>query len=292
MENCKLCAFNCNVDRIEKLGVCKCDEKPKLALASVHMWEEPCISGTRGSGTVFFSGCNFKCVFCQNSEISQKNFGKEITVQRLADIFLELQQKCVHNINLVSPTPYVHSIIEALDIAKSKGLSLPIVYNTNSYENVETIKLLKGYVDVYLPDLKYFENETAFEFSKAPNYFEVATKAILEMINQVGVPKFNEEGIMVSGVIIRHLVLPGHITETKKILEWIKNNVENKAYLSVMAQYFPAYQAKNIKEIARKLSKKEYEYVLKMVQDIELGYIQDLSECEEEYVPSFNLEGV
>lgn len=292
MENCKLCTFNCNVDREKVFGVCKCGIKPKLALASVHMWEEPCISGTKGSGTVFFSGCNFKCVFCQNSKISQENFGKEITEERLAEIFLELQQKGVHNINLVSPTPYVHSIIEALDIAKGKGLIIPIVYNTNSYENIETIKLLNGYVDIYLPDLKYYENETAIKFSKAPKYFEVATNAILEMVNQVGMPKFDENGLMKKGVIVRHLALPGHITETKKIIEWVKENLKDNAYLSVMAQYFPTYKAKEVESLSRKLSKKEYSYILKMLEDVEFGYVQELSECEEEYVPNFDLNGI
>ena len=292
MENCKLCTFNCNVDREKVFGVCKCGIKPKLALASVHMWEEPCISGTKGSGTVFFSGCNFKCVFCQNSKISQENFGKEITEERLAEIFLELQQKGVHNINLVSPTPYVHSIIEALDIAKGKGLIIPIVYNTNSYENIETIKLLNGCVDIYLPDLKYYENETAIKFSKAPKYFEVATNAILEMVNQVGMPKFDENGLMKKGVIVRHLALPGHITETKKIIEWVKENLKDNAYLSVMAQYFPTYKAKEVESLSRKLSKKEYSYILKMLEDVEFGYVQELSECEEEYVPNFDLNGI
>lgn len=292
MKSCNLCAFNCNVDRENKLGVCRCALIPKLALATIHKWEEPCISGEKGSGTVFFSGCNFKCDFCQNYTISQQGFGKEITTERLSEIFLELQEKGVHNINLVSPTPYVQVIIEAIDIAKSNGLKLPIVYNTNSYENVDTIKLLDGYVDVYLPDLKYFENETAMQFSKAPDYFETATTAIAEMVKQVGVPMFDENGIIKKGVIIRHLVLPNHLTETKKIIEWVKNTLDNKVYLSIMAQYFPTYKAKEIPEIARKLNKREYNYILKMVEDIDFGYIQELSNCEEEYVPKFDLSGV
>lgn len=292
MEVCKLCAFNCNVDRKEKFGVCKCGINPKVALASVHNWEEPCISGTSGSGTVFFSGCNLNCVFCQNHEISHDGFGKEITNKRLAEIFLELQEKGVHNINLVSPTPYVYNIIKALDIAKSKGLRIPVVYNTNSYENIETIKLLKGYVDIYLPDLKYFENETAMKFSKTPNYFEIATKAIEEMVKQVGVPEFDDDGIIKKGVIVRHLVLPNHLTETRKIIEWIKNNLDKKVYLSIMAQYFPTYKAKEIEGINRKLNKREYGYILKMIEDLEYGYIQELSDYEEEYVPSFDLKGV
>lgn len=177
MSTCNLCAWKCNVDRTKKWGVCQCGELPKLALANIHMWEEPCISGTNGSGTVFFTGCNLKCEFCQNSKISQEGFGKEVSVERLAEIFMELQEKNVHNINLVSPTPYVHLIIEALTIAKKNGLSIPVVYNTNSYETPETIRLLEGYIDVYLPDLKYYDNSLALRLSKVPNYFEVATRS-------------------------------------------------------------------------------------------------------------------
>lgn len=273
-------------------GICKCGTSAKVALASIHMWEEPCISGTNGSGTVFFSGCNLKCVFCQNSKISHDNFGKEITDERLADIFIELQEKNVHNINLVSPTPYVRNIIKAIDIARTKGLYIPIVYNTNSYENVETVKMLDGYVDVYLPDLKYFDDNTSINYSKAPNYFNVATDAISEMIKQVGAPKFDENGIIKSGVVVRHLVLPNHLTESKKILDWIKENVPKDIYVSIMAQYFPTYEAKRIEKINRKLTKREYELVCNMIQDIEYGYIQDLEEFEEEYVPNFDLSGV
>lgn len=292
LEKCNLCAFNCNVDRNKKLGACKCGVQPKLALASIHMWEEPCISGTNGSGTVFFSGCNFRCVFCQNYDISQNEFGKEIATNRLAEIFLELQAKNVHNINLVSPTPYVYQIIDAVKIAKENGLKIPIVYNTNTYENIETIKLLKGIVDIYLPDLKYYNNETALKFSKIPNYFSVATNAILEMVKQVGTPTFDKNGIMQKGVIIRHLTLPNHLTETKYILNWIKENLGDKVYVSVMAQYFPTYNAKNFEDINRKLNKREYTYLLKMVSNIKNGYIQELSTHEEEYVPKFDLQGI
>ena len=294
MESCKLCAFNCDVNRVDKLGVCRCTPNVKVALASIHMWEEPCISGTQGSGTVFFSGCNFSCVFCQNAKISHENFGKEISDERLAEIFLELQNKNVHNINLVSPTPYVNNIINAIKIAKNKGLHIPIVYNTNSYENIETLKLLDGYIDVYLPDLKYFDDETAIRYSKAPHYFEVATEAIKEMVRQVGAPVFDDDGIIKKGVIVRHLVLPAHLTETKKILEWIKLDLPKDIYVSVMAQYFPTYKAKtdDYKEIGRKLSKREYDLVCNMLDDIENGYIQDLEDFEEEYVPNFDLSGI
>lgn len=292
MDKCNLCAFNCNANRIDTLGVCKCSVLPKLALANIHMWEEPCISGTNGSGTVFFSGCNFNCIFCQNHEISHNRFGEEISVERLAEIFLELQDKNVHNINLVSPTPYVHAIIEAIKIAKENGLNIPIVYNTNSYENIETIRLLAGYIDVYLPDLKYYTDDYGIKYSSVPHYFETATNAIKEMINQVGTPTFDENGIIKKGVIIRHLVLPAHLTETKNILTWIKNNLPEDTYVSIMAQYFPTHKAKEHNLLNRKLSEREYSIILNMISEFKNGYVQELGKHEEEYVPNFNLDGI
>lgn len=292
LEVCSLCAYNCKVNRNNSLGVCKCGISPKLALANIHNWEEPCISGTNGSGTVFFSGCNLKCVFCQNYDISHKNFGKEISINRLADIFLELQSQNVHNINLVSPSPYVPQIISALKIAKQNGLNIPIIYNTNSYENIETIKMLNGYIDIYLPDLKYYDDEIAIKYSNAKKYFETASQNILEMISQVGKSQFDNNGIMQKGVIIRHLILPNQILQTKRILNWIKTNLSSKTYISIMAQYFPTYKACEYPEINRKVSKQEYNFVLSMLKDFENGYIQELGEHEEEYVPIFNLKGV
>ena len=291
-ESCELCGFKCKVNRNESLGVCKCGVLPKLALVSKHMWEEPCISGSNGSGTIFFSGCNFSCIFCQNYKISQECYGKEITIERLSDIFLEQQHKGVHNINLVSPTPYVPIIIEALKIAKSKGLNIPIVYNTNGYDSVETIKMLEGYIDVYLPDLKYFDDNIALKYSKCKKYFKVASKAILEMYKQVGAPKFDEDGIIKKGIIVRHLILPGNIMQTKKILKWIKENLPKDLYISIMAQYFPTYKANYDDVINRKISKREYELVLAMLDEFENGYIQDLGTHEEEYVPNFDITGV
>lgn len=291
-ESCELCGFRCKVNRNEKYGVCKCGVLPKLALVSKHMWEEPCISGKNGSGTIFFSGCNFSCVFCQNYKISQENYGKEITIERLAEIFLEQQSRGVNNINLVSPTPYVKVIIEALKIAKSKGLNIPIIYNTNGYDTVETIKLLEGYVDVYLPDLKYFDGAVAKKYSKCNNYFEIASKAILEMYKQVGNPVFDEKGIITRGLIIRHLVLPGNIMQTKKVLEWIKKELPKDIYISIMAQYFPTYKAREDDTINRKITSNEYERVIDMLDYFENGYIQELGEHEEEYVPNFDLSNI
>ena len=291
LEECNLCAFQCKVNRNHSFGICQCGVFPKLALASIHRWEEPCISGTNGSGTVFFSGCNLNCQFCQNYQISKNHFGKEVSIERLSEIFLELQEKNVHNINLVSPTPYVPMIVEAIDIAKQNGFHLPIVYNTNSYENIETIKMLNGYIDIYLPDLKYFDDEIAMKYSKVPKYFEIASQNILEMYRQVGKSSF-ENGIMKKGIIIRHLILPGQILQTKRILNWIKTNLPKDIYISIMAQYFPTYNASKYPEINQKITKQEYNFVVSMLKDFENGFIQELSESEEEYVPNFNLEGI
>ena len=292
LDNCTLCPHNCKVNRLEgKKGRCKCDNTLKIALASLHMFEEPCISGTNGSGTVFFTNCNLNCIYCQNYEISQVGKGKEITIQTLADIFIKQQEKGAHNINLVTPTMYVYQIIEAIKIARKNGLKIPIIYNSNGYENVETIKMLNGYIDVYLPDLKYYTNESSKKYSNVDNYFEVATNAIKEMYSQVGNAVFDDNGIIQKGVIIRHLVLPNHIQNTKNILKWINENMPKNIYVSVMAQYFPTYKAKNDSLINRKLNKKEYKEVFNYLYSLDLqnGYIQELGSHEDEYVPDFNL---
>lgn len=290
IEKCEICPHNCKVNRLEgKVGRCKATDKVKIALASVHNFEEPCISGTNGSGTVFFSNCNLKCVFCQNYKISQQGLGKEISIEELADIFIEQQNKKVENINLVTPTMYIYHIIEAIKIARKKGLNIPIVYNTNGYENVETIKKLNGYIDIYLPDLKYYDNDLAFKYSGIKNYFENATEAIKEMYNQVGAPVLDENGIMKKGVIIRHLVLPNNLQNSKDVLKWINDNIDNKVFVSVMAQYFPTHRAKDFPELNRKLTKEEYEEIENFLYSLNLnnGYIQELGEHEEEYVPDF-----
>lgn len=292
LESCTLCPHKCGINRLEgNKGRCKCDDKLKIALASLHAFEEPCISGTNGSGTVFFSNCNLNCIYCQNYEISNLGKGKEITVEHLAEIFFKQQEKNAHNINLVTPTMYVYQIIQAIKIAKSKGLNIPIIYNSNGYENIETIKLLNGYIDVYLPDLKYYTNELSKKYSNVDNYFGTATQAIKEMYNQVGKAKFDENGLITRGVIIRHLVLPNHVQNTKNILKWIKENMPEDIYVSVMAQYFPTYKAKNDNLINRKLNKKEYKEVLNYLYSLDLknGYIQELGSHEEEYVPNFDL---
>lgn len=290
LASCQVCPYKCQVNRLQgQIGKCGCNDKIKIALYSLHYFEEPCISGKNGSGTIFFANCNLNCIYCQNYKISQEGKGYEVSIEELANIFLKQQANGANNINLVTPTMYAYQIIEALKIAKAQGLKLPVIYNTNGYENVETIKALSGYVDIYLPDLKYYSNELAIKYSKAPNYFEIATQAILEMIKQVGKPEFNEDGIIQKGVIIRHLVLPGHIQNSKHILKWLKENVENKAYVSIMAQYFPTYKAKEDKFLNRKLTNKEYSEIENYLYtlDIENGYMQDLGKHEEEYVPDF-----
>ncbi len=291
LENCTLCPHKCGVNRNEKIGRCKANEKVKIALYSTHNFEEPCISGKNGSGTVFFSNCNLNCIFCQNYEISQQGKGKEITIEQLAQIFLIQQENGVNNINLVTPTSYVLQIIEAIKIARNKGLKIPIIYNTNGYENIETLKMLNGYIDVYLPDLKYANNELAKKYSKIDNYFEIAQLAIKEMIKQVGSPKFDSNGIIKKGVIIRHLVLPNYIQNSKDVLKWIKYNLPQNTYISVMAQYFPTYKAKDDAFLNRKLSQKEWQEIENYIEQLEFenGFIQELGEHEEEYVPKWEV---
>lgn len=290
LQNCTICPHRCKVNRLDgQIGRCKCNDKIKIALASIHNYEEPCISGGNGSGTVFFSNCNLSCIYCQNYEISQLGRGKNITIAELANTFMELQRKNVNNINLVTPTMYAYQIKEAIKIARKDGLKIPIIYNTNSYENVETIKALNGYIDVYLPDLKYYSNELSKKYSKVDKYFEVATKAIKEMYKQVGTAKFDENGIIQKGVIIRHLILPNHLQNSKHILKWIKENMPDDIYVSVMAQYFPTYKAKQDNLINRKLKAKEYREIEEFLYTLDLknGYIQEIGEHEEEYVPKW-----
>ena len=292
LEQCMLCPHNCKVNRANgEIGRCKCNDKIKIALVSLHKFEEPCISGENGSGTVFFSNCNLNCIFCQNYEISHLGKGYEVTIEELANIFLEQQERGAHNINLVTPTMYVIQIIQAIKIAKKNGLHIPIIYNTSSYENVETIKMLEGYIDVYLPDLKYYSNDLCKRYSKVNNYFENASKAILEMYKQVGSPQFDDNGMIKKGVIIRHLILPNYMQNTKNILKWIKENMPQDIYVSVMTQYFPSYKACDDDKINRKINRKEYQIIEDYIYylDLKNEYMQDYveDENEEKYVPEF-----
>lgn len=290
LNSCTICPHNCKINRSNgQIGRCRIGDKVKIALASVHNYEEPCISGKNGSGTIFFSNCNLSCIYCQNYKISQLGKGYELSVEELANIMLKQQEKGVNNINLVTPTMYVYQIIEAIKIARKRGLKIPIIYNTNGYENVKTIQDLNGYVDIYLPDLKYYSNEISKKYSKIDNYFKYATEAIKEMYKQVGSPIFDENGIIKKGLIIRHLVLPNHLQNSKHILKWIKENMPEDTYVSVMAQYFPTYKAKEDNLINRKLNKKEYREIEEFLYTLNLenGYMQELGEHEEEYVPNF-----
>lgn len=293
LEKCSVCPHECQANRNKaKVGKCKATDKVRIALYSTHDFEEPCISGQKGSGTIFFSNCNMNCVYCQNYEISQLGKGKDITIEELADIFLKQQKNGVENINLVTPTSYVLQIIEAIKIARQKGFNTLILYNTNAYEKVETLRLLEDYIDIYLPDLKYAEDSLGLKYSKIDNYFPVATEAIQEMIRQVGMPQFNEKGIMQKGVMIRHLVLPNHVANSKKVLKWIKENSPSEIYVSVMAQYFPTYKAKKMKNLNRKLTKAQWQEIQDYIEELEFenGYVQELGEHEEEYVPKWEFD--
>ena len=293
LEKCNLCPHECNCNRKEgKIGRCKATDKVRVALVSTHNFEEPCISGENGSGTVFFSNCNLNCIYCQNYEISQLGKGKDITTQELAEIFLKQQEKGVENINLVTPTSYVIPIIEAIKKAKQKGLSIPIVYNTNGYEKIETLKLLEGLIDIYLPDLKYAENCLGEQYSHVHNYFEIATQAIQEMVRQVGVPQLDNRGMMKKGVMVRHLVLPNHIENSQKVLKWLKENLPKEIFISIMAQYFPTYQAKEVENLSRKLTQEDWLKIENYIEELafENGYCQELGKHEEEYVPKWDCD--
>jgi len=290
LKKCEICPHKCRVDRLKnQIGRCKSKSTVKVAKASVHRFEEPCISKINGSGTVFFSNCNLNCVFCQNYEISQLGLGKEITIDELASVFLKLQNENVNNINLVTPTSYIAQIIDAIKIAKNKGLVIPIIYNTNSYENVESLKLLEGYIDIYLPDLKYAENDLGKQYSNVNNYFDIATKAIKEMYRQVGNIECDKNGIAKKGVIIRHLVMPNHIENSKRVLKWINDNMPQDIYVSVMNQYFPTYKAKEIELLNRKITKREAKKIEDFLYSLDLsnGYIQDVEINEQKYVPNW-----
>lgn len=293
LENlCNLCPRGCMVNRINNLGFCKSYDKIKVAKAMLHMWEEPCISGEKGSGAIFFSGCSLKCVYCQNYEISEKNFGKEITCEHLGEIMLKLQDRGAHNINLVNPTHFADKIIKSLDMVKDK-LKIPIVYNCGGYENIETIKMLKGYIDIYLPDFKYYSDEISKKYSGAGDYFLMASSSIKEMILQTDGIEYDGI-IMKKGVIIRHMVLPTYYKDSIKIMEYIKDNYpEDKFLVSIMSQYTPMSRAEDFKEINRKITTFEYKKVCESATNSGFkGYFQKPSSARKEYTPEFDLKGI
>lgn len=296
LSNCILCPRKCGVNRIDgQTGYCGMSAKLVVARAALHMWEEPCISGTTGSGTVFFGGCNLKCVFCQNYTIALGNCGKQITISRLADIFLELQAKGATNINLVTPTHYIPQIREALLLSKEQGLRLPIVYNTGSYESPKALQLLEGLVNIYLPDLKYYSAELSAKYSHATDYFEKASLAIFEMYKQVGQPVFEETtGMMKRGMIVRHLVLPGQTKDSKKVLRYLRETYGDNVYISIMNQYTPLPHVAQIPELNRRVTAEEYDKVVNFALQlgIENAFIQEGETAEESFIPPFNMEGV
>ena len=294
MEKCNICPRKCNIDRTIYKGYCGMDDTLVVARAALHMWEEECISGKEGSGAVFFAGCNLRCVFCQNRNISKNGAGKTITVDRLADIFCELQKKGANNINLVTPTHYTKQIMVALDIAKDKGLNIPVVYNCGGYESIDTIKELKGYVDIFLPDFKYVDKNISKKYSNCEDYFDVAKKGLAAMYEIVGNPQFDERGMMKKGVIVRHLMLPGHVKDSKSVLKYLHETYGNNIYISIMSQYTPLVDKDKYKEIARKLYPAEYKRLVDYAIDIGIvnGFVQEGDVADESFIPEFDCEGV
>lgn len=293
LAKCNLCPRACGVNRMFTTGYCGGGSLPKLARAALYFGEEPCISGANGSGTVFFSGCPLRCCFCQNHEISAKNFGKEVSTRRLSDIFLELQQKGAHNINLVSPTHVVPWITDSLDLISGE-LKIPVVYNTGGYESPRALALAKDYVQIYLPDFKFWSGELSERYSKARDYSRYASQAIEQMLRQVGPPVFAEDGLLLRGVLIRHLVLPGCYQDSLQILDWIAQNLgKDNVLVSLLNQYVPLYQSAAYPEIDRRTTTFEYQKVVDHAANLGLnGYTQKRSSATVEYIPEFNLEGV
>ena len=293
MKPCELCPRRCRVDRVNKLGFCGAGENLRVALVSLHKWEEPCLVGEKGAGTIFFSHCILKCIYCQNFSISYEGFGAEISIERLAEIFIEQQARGAANIELVTPTHYTDKICAAIDIAKKRGLMLPIVWNSNAYENIETLEFLRGRVDIFLPDLKYFDDEPAKTFSNAPNYFSVATATIKKMFELVGSAQI-VNGLMIRGVIVRHLILPNYRRDSMKIIDWLYETFGDEIFISLMNQYTPIFRAGEFKKISRPLTTFEYDSVVEYA--IELGikncFIQIGKTADKNFIPNFNLDGV
>lgn len=290
--NCNECPRNCGVARTEYngTGFCKMGSEPVVAKATAHLWEEPYISGTKGSGAVFFSGCTLRCIYCQNYKISANGFGKHISTQNLADIYKNLYEQGVHNINLISGSHFVTSIIKSLDLYKPP---IPIIYNCSGYESVESVKRLNGYVDVFLPDFKYANDELAVKYSKAPNYTQTAIDSIRQMIIQTGSPVFDSDSLITSGTVIRHLVLPSNTRNSIAVLNIIKENFGEKVLVSLMSQYLPFGDLTDYNEINRKITKREYEKVVTVLINLGLdGFLQELSSAKKQFVPDFDLTGI
>ena len=294
-DHCTLCPRECGVNRNKgQRGYCRTGAELLVARAALHMWEEPCLSGKRGSGTVFFAGCAMGCVFCQNHDIARGERGKIISVERLSAIFLELQEKGAHNINLVTPSHYVPPIALALRRAKTQGLNIPVVFNSSGYEKRETLALLEGLVDIYLPDFKYWDPAIARRYSQAPDYAAVAKEALAEMLRQTGMPQYDEEGMLLRGTIVRHLSLPGSLGDSKDILEYLKDTYGGKITVSIMNQYTPMPAMGNFPEINRKVTPEEYEELVGYAQLLGLknAFIQEEGTQSDSFIPPFDLEGV
>ena len=291
---CSLCPRMCMANRDITTGYCGVKNTLRVARAALHFWEEPCISGEEGSGAVFFTGCNLRCVFCQNFQIARAEQGKEITVERLSEIFLELQQQKANNINLVTATHYVPQVVEALKQAKNQGLHIPVVYNCGGYESVKTLKMLEGLVDIHLPDFKYLDAERAKRYSRAENYPEVAKLALAEMVRQQPKAEFDERGIMTKGVIVRHLMLPSGIKDSKAVVKYLYETYGNQIYVSLMNQYTPLPHVADYPEINRKVKKFEYDRLVDYAISlgVENGFIQEGETAEESFIPAFTNEGV
>lgn len=294
LKHCHLCPRRCGVDRTQQSGLCGAGAQVTVAKAFLHPWEEPCISGTRGSGTVFFTGCNLRCVYCQNYPISHQGVGRTIDVERLATIFLELQGQGAHNINLVTPTPYTPHIAMAIERARRGGLIVPVVHNSSGYELVATLRQLAGLVDIYLPDLKYFDPELSRRWSAAPDYFARASEAILEMLDQVGEPIFDADGLLVRGLMIRHLMLPGAQADSRRIVDWVLDTLPATVYLNLMSQYTPLGRAIEYPDLSARVSRDEYDALVEYAieRGLENGFIQEMDSASSDYVPDFDLAGV
>ena len=289
LKNCHLCPKNCGVNRYKQLGFCKSSADLYVSYYSLHMWEEPIISGKHGSGAIFFSNCNLKCIFCQNRKISNDGYGKKISLDRLSDIMIELQEKGAHNINLVNPTHYVPLIKYSINSIKDK-LSIPVVYNTSSYENVETIKMMNGIVNIYLADFKYYDNELGKRYSNCDNYRECAINSIDEMFKQVG--KFViKDDLMVSGLIVRVLVLPGHIDDSKKIIKYLHEKYGDNIIISIMNQYTPLFHIEKYENLNRKVNDSEYDEIINYACDIGVkhAFIQEGDTQKESFIHDFDI---
>lgn len=289
LENCMLCPRKCGINRYKGKGICGANSKIKLAYYSLHMWEEPPISGKNGSGTIFFSNCNMKCIYCQNKKISIDGYGKYISMKKLEEIMLELQKKGAHNINLVTPTHYVPQIAFVLQKIKDKSLKIPVVYNTSSYECVGTLMIMRNLVDIYLADLRYYDDDLAVKYSKCRDYFENATMAIDEMYRQVGEIKINDKGMLEKGVVVRVLILPGHVDDSKKIIEYLYKTYGNDIFISIMNQYTPVWKCK-YSNLNRKVTEDEYNEVVNYAIDLGVvnAFVQEGEAADDSFIPKFN----